>query len=234
MKKIIIFSLLLIFPQIKARVKFEAKLRVLPTQRFKLLAKLAPYKTDEKNIVIQVIDEVESPLNQQGIYLRLRKYFDGSFDTSIKLRPFDLSKIPAEWFNRPGFKCETNITINNEIASCSLKAKFNKHVSYDNLMENFSPLQQKFLSSFKNLNMDMLDLRASKEVQAYKTIYNHPDFTKELEVESWIMPSGKKYLEISTKTNSQGLEVFQKLLDLIESQNITIVKNPESRLRNLL
>ena len=61
MKKIIIFSLLLIFPQIKARVKFEAKLRVLPTQRFKLLAKLAPYKTDEKNIVIQVCLLYTSP-----------------------------------------------------------------------------------------------------------------------------------------------------------------------------
>ncbi len=181
----------------------EVKLLIRENQIDRALESLGARKRDAHDRWIYFFDTPRISLFQKGLILRGRTSND---ESTVKLRPADPSKIPAEFRSTDGFKCEIDRSARDAVTSCSISisqksgevgrvgaGKREPKKLFSETQENFA----RFGLGRKTPPWD--SIRVFGPIHAFEWEIHGGQGIGTFELELWKLPSGKRFLEASLR-----------------------------------
>jgi len=154
---------------------------------------------------IYFFDTPDLELFHAGIVLRARRIIGGDHDSTVKLRPVDPAKVPAQWKKYAGFKIEADAGEGGVVKSASLTMPVAKGV-IKRIAEGklgvaalFAEEQRRFLLEMMKLEVDLARLRIMGPMQAQRWKFSDPALPWPITAELWRRDDGELIFEASIK-----------------------------------
>ena len=154
---------------------------------------------------IYFFDTPDLELFHAGIVLRARRIIGGDHDSTVKLRPVDPAKVPAQWKKYAGFKIEADAGEGGVVKSASLTMPVAKGV-IKRIAEGklgvaalFAEEQRRFLLEMMKLEVDLARLLIMGPMQAQRWKFSDPALPWPITAELWRRDDGELIFEASIK-----------------------------------
>lgn len=183
------------------------------------------------------------PLLDQGVILRLREIKDDKDDSTVKLRPFDQTRLTPRWLKAKTqdsweFKVEGDWVGDRHVIAASLVADQNqvKEVARGETPPGrvFSAGQEQFLRDCASVRVTLNELRVLGPVDAirWKKV-RLGNF--EAAVEQWDVDDALRFLELSIVAGpDQAVEEQRRFEQLIAAKGIVLDQRQETKTRMVL
>ena len=200
--------------------KVEFKLTVLRSKERYVQALLRSARVTPRRRKVYFYDTPGRDLYKQGLVLRGRVTDGDDDDSTVKVRPLRLGKIPARW-EKDGVRIELDVVGEKQVPSAKLDStpKRGRIEDARKLSSLFSE-EQKALVKRRANGTRFKDLAVFGPVDARKWELPPAYFPHELAVEEWSLPDGTRFFELSFKVDpdeaAKAKREFGELLDYLK------------------
>jgi hypothetical protein len=183
----------------------EIKVTIRPDQELQGIRSLELNEDSAEVRVIYFYDTVDLDLFNAGVVLRGRLVKGDDDDSTVKIRPVDVHKVPQHWLETAGFKLEADSTGNRVVCSASLTVRQKRDEigevakSKRPIRKLFSTDQERFLGEYNPRPIDFSALRVLGPIRVLRWKTRHGGFAHELTAEEWRLTDGEDLLEVSIK-----------------------------------
>ena len=205
--------------------RVEFKLTVLPSKERRVQAVLRSARVDPARRRVYFYDTPKLDLSKQNLVLRSRVTDGDDDDSTVKLRPLSLPKIPASWKD-DGVRIELDVVGKKQVPSAKLDGKPERgrieRVGQGDLKLDklFSKEQEAAVNGTLPNGTSLNDLAVLGPIDARKWDLPPGLFPHELSVEEWSLPDGTRFFELSFKVErdeaERAQEQFHALLDYLK------------------
>jgi hypothetical protein len=192
----------------RAIQKVEFKLTVLPKDERKVQSLLAQERADPERRRVYFYDTRELALYARDLVLRSRVIEGDADDSTVKLRPVDLSRDHAAWREIGGIRVELDVVGSKHVASVKLDGEPDPGEIDDvaagrrSVGSLFSGRQEELVQACTPDGLSSHDLEVLGPVDARKwDLENLDDFPHTLCVEEWSLPDASRFIELSFKVS---------------------------------
>jgi hypothetical protein len=194
--------------------------------------------------------ESGTPLNEQGVILRVRRSADDrdKSDVTLKLRPCVTAKLPPKW-SAPSegegweFRIELDWSGDQDpVISASLVRDVTRtdadkalNGDPDELLAVLSADQLELCQNYTGVPLDTSTLRPLGPVESRKWKFKLGE--RKLNVEEWVIPDTPiRFLELSDREDNpnEAKATRQTLLDLCETERFKLSTSPELKTKIVL
>ena len=202
----------------------EIKVMLAPAALASLLGVVHQRPDDALERTIVLFDTPDLALMAAGITLRVRRRLPGETEATVKIHHMREADVAASPERHAGFKCETDVTGEHHVSTCSFSTK-SPSVAGDAAFRDdgaavsrlFSTSQHHFLtrSGLTRLSRDvtwpMLGEFGPITAREWKTPapYEH---SLTLDIEHWQLADGTRFLELSVRVPEQEADAQQQRL----------------------
>lgn len=189
----------------------EFKVSVRAGDEHKVQALLAKESAKRERRTLYFYDTKDLVLYQRGLVVRSRVMQGGSDDSTVKLRPVDLSSDGAGWRKLDGLRIELDVVGNRRIVSAKLEGKPDPgeieavEAGRRSVASLFSGTQENLVNAFapKSVTLRKLEVLGPVDVRKWE-LENLKGFPHKLCVEEWSLPDASRFLELSFKVFPDG------------------------------
>ena len=202
--------------------KVELKVTVLAQDEGKVEALLNREAAPLQRRKVYFYDTKALALNANMLILRARVTQGDDDDSTVKLRPADLTDDHAGWHGIDGVKVELDVAGGDEVVSVKLdgepdpgeiEAVETGKASVDSL---FSKKQERFIDAYNPDGISLGDLKVLGPVDARKWDLEKPQgFPYKLSVEEWALPDATRFIELSFKVDPAEQDAAQTAFDAL-------------------
>jgi hypothetical protein len=154
---------------------------------------------------IYFFDTPDLQLFKAGVVMRARRIVGDKHDSTVKFRPADPARIPAEWQKYKGFKIEADASENGVVKSASLTMPVAKGLiklvaeGKRPIDELFTDEQKRFLRQTAKKKLDFANVVLMGPMRAWRWKFTDPGLPWPLTAELWRRGDGEVMLEASIK-----------------------------------
>jgi hypothetical protein len=202
--------------------KVEFKLTVLPPKEQRVQAVLRSAGVEPTRRKVYFYDTPELDLHKRDLVLRARVTDGDDDDSTVKLRPLPLRKIPR--WKKDGVRIELDVVGKKQVPSAKLDHEPERGTIEQveegalALRKLFSAAQETVIQRKAN-GTRLKDLAVLGPVNARKWELPAVYFRHELAVEEWSLPDGSRFFELSFKVEpgeaATAQREFGALLDYL-------------------
>jgi hypothetical protein len=174
------------------------------------------------------------------VILRAREIDGEPDDSTVKLRPFELTDLASQFRALEGLKCELDTLPDASTPSCSLKveqasgeiaAVGRGERAIDKL---FSSEQEAMVAAYGPA-IAWSQLVALGPIRARVWTLRSAELLDKATAELWYMPDGTQTLELSMKVDTDDAELgMEQLIDFVEARGLGLDGEQESKTRRAL
>lgn len=207
-------------------------------------AALAALGMDPLDVEIRQVyffDTPELALFRAGVIVRARRIQRKADDAVVKLRPVELSELPDEVRDSPGFTTELDAVGDSFQRSASIKRELTgddvrEATSGDKpLRKLFSEEQRDFYAAHAPDGLELDDLSVLGPVFVLKLELEPDGYERELVGELWLYPDDSRILELSTRcTQPEAAAVAAETRAFLSGLGIRISAEQETKTRKAL
>lgn len=231
-------GLLQILPDVDA---VELKLTVPDTDQRPLLQVLGIDPLAAVMRQVAFLDTADLRLSAAGLVVRVRRTQQKPGDMTVKLRPMLPADVPDGLRVLPGFKVEVDASPAGFTCSCSLTAEVSDRKAMG-LMTGTRQLkglldkhQQALFAERLPDDVGSGDVQVLGPVQLLKVKVAPKGFSRKLVGEMWMLPGGRRILELSTKC--QPAEAFQAAAEtkvFLSTHGVDLTAPQETKTKSVL
>ena len=186
-----------------------------------------------KNRVVYYFDDRQLRFHRDGVITRVRLEKKGKVKVDVKLRPLDLSTVPAKWRRHPDVSCEYDVYPKRKTASCALRRKISATEAQEILSSRqyhrfLSPVQRQFVREIKGKAYPWQTLQKFGPTKTQK--WDSKRFPLTLEIVHLV--NGLRLGELSTRTSKAGYEVG--LVKMAQQKGLTICSQQTGKTARIL
>jgi hypothetical protein len=231
-------ELLAILPDVDA---VELKLTVPDTDQRPLLRVLGidPLAAEIRQVAF--LDTPDLRLSAAGLVIRARRTQRKPADMTVKLRPMLPADVPDRLRRLTGFKVEVDASPTGFTCSCSLTAEVaDRKVKemMDGSRELSSVLdehQRDLVARSLPEDLGIRDLRVLGPVQLLKCKFTPEGFPHKLVGEMWMLPAGRRILELSTKCKQrEAFRVAAETKVFLSAHGVDLAAPQETKTKSTL
>jgi hypothetical protein len=199
--------------------KVEFKHTVLASKERHVQHLLRSARVTPRRRKVYFYDTPGRDLYKQGLVLRGRVTDGDDDDSTVKIRPVSLRRIPAGW-KKAGVRIELDVVGAEQIRSAKLDSTPKRgRIERGRLSKLFSEEQRALVKRRAN-GTKLGDLAVFGPVDARKWEIPPAHFPHELAVEEWSLPDGTRFFELSFKVEpdeaAKAKREFDELLDYLK------------------
>jgi hypothetical protein len=191
----------------RAIQKVEFKLTVLARDERKVQAVLAGAQADQERRKVYFYDTRELALYDRDLVLRSRVIEGDDDDSTVKLRPVDLSGDGAGWRRIDRIRIELDVVGSEEVVSAKLDGRPDPGEIEDveagrrSVASLFSAAQERLVAAYAPDAISLSDLAVLGPVDARKWDLDLLGFPHTLSIEEWSLPDASRFIELSFKVS---------------------------------
>lgn len=221
-------------------LKTELKVTIDASHIRRARSRLGLLNVQSQTRRIWFYDTLELDLYEAGVILRAREIDGDDDDTTVKLRPFTLGELNAEFRALDDLKCEIDRDPDSESTACSLKADQEEGAIAD-VGDRLRQLRVLFTSEQEAMfaahgpGLGMTELERLGPIPARVWTIRSGELPEKVTAELWYMPSGGQVLELSMKVDAADADDgMADLLDFIDDRDLSLATDQESKTRRAL
>jgi uncharacterized protein YjbK len=187
----------------------EFKLTVLAPDEPKVQALLRREGRDPQRRKVYFFDTKPLALYGANVVLRARVTHGDDDDSTVKLRPVDLSDDDARWRGIDGIRIELDVVGDKQVTSAKLDGAPDRgeveqvEARRRPLASLFGGRQERLIGDYAPDGIGLDDLEVLGPVDARKWELERPDgFAYDLCVEEWSLPDATHFVELSFKVDT--------------------------------
>jgi hypothetical protein len=187
--------------------KVELKLTVLTTDEPHVQALLAARRAEPTRRRVYFYDTRELALDARHLILRSRLIQGEDDDSTVKLRPADLSGDGAGWREIGGVEAELDVVGSRQVVSARVDGEPDPGEIEDVEAERrpvaslFSRKQEALVEAYAD-DVSLDDLEVLGPIDARKwELDDLEGFPYELSIEEWALPDASRFIELSFKVD---------------------------------
>lgn len=222
-------------PLIKLKTEIAASLKEESLPLLYKNLQLENYEMKKREIYYFDTEKLDLYNSNLILRARIKSIFKGS--VTVKLRPLNPKLVPPRFFSMKGFKCERDLRVNGgDKISCSLKRKMSTRIIKEyvgmgrNIWDLFTADQHSFIFHFLPETLKELNLKVIGPVKSHYWDFFPGALGIECTADYWVLPSGTKILELSTRFPMEEEEKYISLFeDYLQDKQIELTEKPISK-----
>lgn len=223
-----------------AEPKTELKVTVAPADIRKARYRLSLLNDASQTRRIWFFDTSSLSLLDAGTILRAREVDGDDDDSAVKLRPFELADLAAEFRALDGLKCELDRSPQGATSACSLKIDQDEGEIAavgrgERTIDKLFSSEQEAMFATHGPDIGFDQLRALGPISARVWTIRTDALPEKVTAELWYMPGGTQTLELSMKVEvANGDDGLASLVDFVAGKGLALDKEQESKTRRAL
>jgi hypothetical protein len=208
--------------------KAELKVVIDSAQIRRARSRLSLLNAQSETRRIWFYDSPTLALFDAGVILRAREIDGDEDDSTVKLRPFEMSQLATRFRTLDDLKCEIDRDPDSESTACSLKSEVGEqHIADvgDHLRQVrglFSAEQEDLLATH-GPGLTPTDCERLGPIAARVWTIETDALPKKLTAELWYMPDGGQVLELSMKVDAaKADEGMDDLLEFVDDRGLDL------------
>jgi hypothetical protein len=226
--------------QDSATARAELKVTIEPADIRRARYRLSLANAQGQQRQIWFFDTPALDLYGAGVILRAREIEGEPDDSTLKLRPFEMTDLATQFRALDGLKCEVDRLPDTATPACSLKIEQDDGEiaavgEGDREIDKLFSSEQEAMFAAYGPAIDINALAPLGPIHARVWTLRSDALLDKVTAELWYMPDGTQTLELSMKVDADDAELgMAELLDFIEDRGLMIDKEQESKTRRAL
>jgi len=208
--------------------KAELKVVIDSAQIRRARSRLSLLNADSETRRIWFYDTPSLDLYEAGVILRAREIDGAVDDSTIKLRPFEMSQLETRFRSLDDLKCEIDRDPDSESTACSLKSDVGEeHIAdvgaYLRQVRGLFSAEQEDMLAAHGPGLTPTDCERLGPIPARVWTIETDALPKKLTAELWYMPDGGQVLELSMKVDAADADDgMDALLDFVDGRGLDL------------
>jgi hypothetical protein len=222
--------------------KVEFKLTVLPVDEPKVQALLQREDARPQRRKVYFYDTKDLDLLRATLVLRARVTDGDDDDSTVKLRPVDLTDADGEWRTVDGIRIELDVVGEKQVPSAKLDGTPDQgeveqvEARERKLGSLFGGKQERLFGEYAPNGIELDELEVLGPVDARKWQLERPGgFAYDLGIEEWSLPDATHFVELSFKVDAGGADAAQAAFrDFLDGLEIDVTGDQEAKTPRVL